>query len=61
MYRYPTDIFTEPEPDPNTLANLGPLSAMAGIWTSVEGVDVHPTAAGPEPQPYVESIRAAAD
>ena len=28
--RYPEDIYTEPEPDVNTLANLGPLAAMAG-------------------------------
>jgi hypothetical protein len=37
MYHYPADIYTEPEPDPQTLANLGPLTAMAGIWTSADG------------------------
>lgn len=26
------DVFTEPELDPHTLANLGPLTGMAGIW-----------------------------
>jgi hypothetical protein len=29
----PDDIFTEPEDvDPETLANLGPLSGLAGLW-----------------------------
>jgi hypothetical protein len=36
------DIFTEPELDTNTLANLGPLTGMAGIWEGTTGVDVHP-------------------
>ena len=26
------DVFTEPELDPHTLANLGPLTGMAGVW-----------------------------
>ena len=34
MYHYPPDIYTEPEPDADTLANLGPLTSMAGIWSS---------------------------
>jgi hypothetical protein len=36
------DIFTEPELDPNTLAHLGPLAGMAGIWEGTTGVDTHP-------------------
>ena len=28
MYHYPADIYTEPEPDVDTLANLGPLTRM---------------------------------
>jgi hypothetical protein len=36
------DIFTEPELDPDTLANLGPLTGMAGIWEGTAGTDVHP-------------------
>ena len=36
------DIFTEPELDPNTLANLGPLTGMAGIWEGMAGTDTHP-------------------
>ena len=31
-FQYPDDIYTEAEPDENTLANLGPLAPMAGIW-----------------------------
>jgi len=36
------DIFTEPELDTNTLANLGPLTGMAGIWEGTAGTDTHP-------------------
>jgi hypothetical protein len=54
MHEYPADIFTEPEPDTDTLANLGPLTPLAGIWTSAAGMDVSPKADGPEHQPYIE-------
>ena len=54
MYSYPADIYTEPEPDPDTLANLGPLTGMAGIWTSADGMDVNPKPDGPEHQPFIE-------
>ena len=54
MHQYPADIYTEPEPDPDTLANLGPLTGMAGIWTGAGGMDVNPKADGPEHQPYIE-------
>ena len=54
MSDYPDDIYTEPDFDPNTLANLGPLAAMAGVWKGVAGEDVHPTADGPETQAYIE-------
>jgi hypothetical protein len=50
----PTDIFTEPDADVDTLKNLGPLAGMAGIWESAGGEDVHPTAQGPEEQAFVE-------
>ena len=33
MYHYPADIYTEPEPDVDALANLGPLASMAGVWS----------------------------
>jgi hypothetical protein len=50
------DIFTEPERDPNTLANLGPLRPLAGIWEGSKSLDTNPKADGPEIQPYVERI-----
>ena len=53
MTEFPKDIYTEPEPDVNTLANLGPLTGMAGVWTG-RGLDVNPKAQGPEEQPYDE-------
>lgn len=56
MADYPTDIYTEPKADPNTLANLGPLTGMAGIWEGAKGVDVKPKADGPRRQDYVERI-----
>jgi hypothetical protein len=54
MYHYPADIYTEPEPDIGTLANLGPLSGMAGVWSSTDGLDVNPKADGPEHQQFIE-------
>jgi hypothetical protein len=48
------DIFTEPELDPNTLANLGPLTGMAGIWEGSAGADVHPDIAGTEANVFLE-------
>ena len=55
MEPFPKDIYTEAEPDVDTLANLGPLAAMAGIWTSTRGLDVAPKADGPEKQTYIET------
>jgi hypothetical protein len=53
----PDDIFTEPEDvDPETLANLGPLSRLAGIWEGQRGVDINPKADGPETREYYERI-----
>jgi|GEM_PF-48060 len=52
--QFPRDIYTEPEPDPNTLANLGPLTALAGIWTGSAGHDVSPKEDGPEAEAYIE-------
>ena len=56
MHTYPDDIFTEPEVDPDTLANLGPLRALAGVWTSDKGVDVNPKADGADVQAYVDRM-----
>jgi len=56
MTDFPKDIYTEPEADPDTLANLGPLTGLAGIWTSAHGLDTSPKPAGPEKQVYVEHV-----
>jgi hypothetical protein len=53
MSDFPSDIYTEPDADVDTLRNLGPLAALAGIWKG-SGVDVHPSVTGPEREPYVE-------
>ena len=53
----PDDIFTEPDDiDPETLANLGPLSRLAGIWEGQRGIDLNPKADGPERRDYYERI-----
>jgi len=46
MEPYGDDIYTEPDADPDGLANLGPLRPMAGTWESVRGIDDHPTGPG---------------
>jgi hypothetical protein len=54
---FPDDIFTEPEDvDPDTLANLGPLARLAGVWEGRKGVDINPKAEGPERRIYQERI-----
>ena len=53
---FPDDIFTEPDIDPDTLANLGPLTRLAGVWEGLKGVDLNPKAAGPERRVYFERI-----
>lgn len=57
MAAIPADIYTEPDDvDPDTLKNLGPLRAMAGVWEGLKGADVHPSAEGSEEDAYVERI-----
>ena len=56
MSDFPQDIYTEPAFDVDTLANLGPLRAMAGTWEGRRGLDVKPKADGPRKQAYVERI-----
>jgi len=57
MNPFPDDIFTEPAyVDPDTLANLGPLRRLAGVWEGRKGVDVNPKADGPQQREYVERI-----
>lgn len=57
MSDFPEDIYTEPrDVDVNTLANLGPLRAMAGVWQGERGLDVKPKAEGPKKQAFIERI-----
>jgi hypothetical protein len=57
MDNYPQDIYTEPSGvDGDTLANLGPLTGLAGIWQGEKGLDIKPKAEGPREQAYVERI-----
>ena len=57
MTPFSDDIFTEPEDvDPDTVANLGPLRRLAGVWEGRKGVDINPKAEGPEQREYVERI-----
>ena len=57
MSTYSKDIYTEPTGlDVNTLKNLGPLRAMAGIWEGQRGLDVKPKADGPKKQAFYERM-----
>lgn len=57
MSTYPDDIYAEPAAiDPQTLANLGPLGPLAGVWEGQGGVDIAPKATGPRTHPYHERI-----
>jgi hypothetical protein len=46
IHDYGADIYTEADGSTDTLANLGPLRSLAGIWTSATGADVHPVGPG---------------
>ena len=54
MTIYGADIYTEPDGDPDTLANLGPIRPMAGVWEGTKGADQHPVAEGTERNTFVE-------
>ena len=57
MNPFPEDIFTEPaDVDPDTLANLGPLRRLAGVWQGTKGIDLNPKADGPERRVFLERI-----
>lgn len=57
MSEMPTDIYAEPQNiDVNTLSNLGPLRAIAGVWQGVQGLDVKPKAEGAKKQAFVERL-----
>jgi hypothetical protein len=58
MESYGADIYTEPDGDPDTLANLGPLAPMAGTWEGRPGHDEHPAAEGTETDEFVEHYTA---
>jgi hypothetical protein len=51
---YGADIYTEPDGEPDTLANLGPLAPLAGIWEGAKGADEHPVVEGTEKNEFVE-------
>ncbi|OOF59488.1 FABP family protein [Rodentibacter myodis] len=55
-FQYPKDIYTEAEADVNTLSNLGPLTALAGVWEGKRGLDINPKAEGAVKDPYIEHI-----
>jgi hypothetical protein len=56
MQSFPEDIFAEPEDvDPDTLANLGPLAPLAGIWEGTKGLDINP-GPGPKRQVFIEHM-----
>ncbi len=54
MDGYGPDIYTEPDGDPDTLGNLGPLQPMAGTWEGTKGADEHPVAEGTGKDVFVE-------
>lgn len=56
MSQFPEDIFTEQSVEADTLANLGPLRRLAGIWESQAGIDLNPKADGPQRREYSERI-----
>jgi hypothetical protein len=60
LARYGDDLYTEPDGDPDTLSNLGPLRALAGVWRGGAGSDEHPiepvTDDGIEHDDFVEHI-----
>ena len=53
MEDVPKDIYTEPETDVDTLAHLGLLAGIAGIWTGTRSLDVNPKPDAPKSRPPV--------
>jgi hypothetical protein len=56
MEQFANDIYSEPDASVDTLANLGPLRGLAGIWEGQRGLDVKPKADGARKQAYVERM-----
>ena len=54
-FRFPDDIFTEAEPDDDTLVSLGPLRMLAGSFAGAKGHDRHPNEAGVGEDAYTET------
>jgi len=55
----PPPIYTKPaDISPDTLANLGPLRALAGVWQGTIGADDHPNASGSKDQGILERYEA---
>lgn len=50
------DFFTDAPSSSDTLANLGPLTGLAGTWYGDKGVDTHPEAHGAFSEPFVETV-----
>lgn len=51
---YGTDIYTEVDGDPDTLANLGPIRPMAGVFEGLKGADQHPIDVGVGRSAFIE-------
>jgi hypothetical protein len=51
---YGADIYTEENGDPDTLANLGPIRPMAGVFEGIKGADEHPIDEGAEQSAFIE-------
>ena len=54
VHDYGPDLYTEADGDENTLANLGPLRPLAGVFSSGDGADVHPVGPGSDVEGPVE-------
>ncbi len=56
---YSDDIHTEQDNvDVDTLANLGPLRRLAGVWEGTKGLDINPNVDGSGRQVFIERIEA---
>ena len=53
---YSEDIYAESPCNPDTVAALGPLAALAGVWEGKGGIDIAPKAGGVRTHAYEERI-----
>jgi len=56
MADYPADIYASPACGIDTLAQLGPLAALAGTWEGTRGLDIAPKRTGARRQEFFERI-----